>query len=116
MKLEDFMKEFKNGCKTVDVKVLIKTLTEVNCDAVESLLNLVGDKDFLVDICMSYAILFCILEDNLHFNFMSCVTEMYMRAQHPELLAEIDKMLKEERDDDFERSWGPQKDDDTNVQ
>lgn len=117
MKLEDF-KKFVREDKTIDMAKLMQSFSKENFDAVTGLFTMTGDKDILIEICKTYAITFALLEDALHFNFISCVTESYMKIQCPEILQQVDDMFKEERDLDDERSWGPQdtEDDDDIVQ
>lgn len=115
--MESF-KKFVREDKTIDMVELMKNFAKENFDAVVVLLTATGDKDVLAEFCRTFAITFCMLEDALHFNFMGCVTESYMKMQCPEILKQVDGMLKEERDEDDERSWGPQdtEDDDDIVQ
>ena len=114
--MESF-KKFVREDKTIDMFELMKNFAKENFNAVVALFTATGDKDVLAEFCRTFAITFSMLEDALHFNFMSCVTENYMKMQCPELLKQVDDMLKEERDEDYERSWGPQdKEDDDIVQ
>lgn len=115
--MEKEFKKFIKEDKTIDMKGLMKSFSKANFDAVTTLFTITGDNDVLLEVCKTYAITFALLEDALHFNFISCISEIYVRATNPKLAKFLDEKVQEISDDvDFDMDSDDDDDFGTNVQ